>query len=568
MSYSRRQSDVRLLAAQVASTLTQRSDSLWSQYGELRDNFYHASHLYAAAVLGDLPPEADADQARQTASGILLRVLRLQQRDPARDLYGHWPMSVAEGASAAEAKPHPLPVELMGNLLLLFAMKYREHLDEELRAELHEAIGHIRASGLHLRTPSEHTHHEAKLTSLQLMLAAYTGDAELQATGTANLRLLVDRLTAYGPREYAALPWFWHWIQALSAVHETYADGDVDGEEVRQLAAQALDMLWTYRARCHLRGAWIGPHSRIQPHDAPADRNTLADYIQFGGFPLPSFTARIEGSALITYQASDEIVRLGTDLSEPLEWSATLRPAVRPDADDAVELHQYIYRTANYAVGGVWEWAVEYDNEQHRWDISFPARPDGSINQAYAFRPGQGYRDGDPRHQSGGCAPLFNRSAVLALYPAEAAADVDSAAAAPLVGVVPAGDWRRDDRLWVGDVGDAYLIVHSLQRLAIASESAAGIHFRADGDAHGILMEAVAKADAAARGISGTDDLLRDAQTRLPAFRLANDAGEAEYVAFSGDRLALAIGGGDQVQRTRNGEPIATVAGLTTPTQK
>ena len=48
-----------------------------------------------------------------------------------------------------------------------------------------------------------------------------------------------------------------------------------------------LDYLWQERATYYLGGAWIGPHSRIWPHDMPKDTNVLHDYVQFGDFKLP-----------------------------------------------------------------------------------------------------------------------------------------------------------------------------------------------------------------------------------------------------------------------------------------
>lgn len=138
-----RRNQVILHAARAALKLPLLPSGLWF-HGDWRDNFYYALHLYiAAASGGEIGSGALADKpaAKAFAERMLLRLLRLQQRDPGKELYGHWPLGL--GNDPEQARPHPLPAELVGNLTALLAVSYKASWTDALAAELHESLNHL-----------------------------------------------------------------------------------------------------------------------------------------------------------------------------------------------------------------------------------------------------------------------------------------------------------------------------------------------------------------------------------------------------------------------------------------
>lgn len=125
-----------------------------------------------------------------------------------------------------------------------------------------------------------YNHHEAKYVAQQLIWGEKFSDLGLMEESRNNLKRMLEYNGKYGMREYGSLPWFWHWVQALSCVWDKTDDTDI-----KETVDDMLRFLWLERAQFYLKGAWIGPHSRAHPHDVPEDRNTLMDYIQFRSNP-------------------------------------------------------------------------------------------------------------------------------------------------------------------------------------------------------------------------------------------------------------------------------------------
>lgn len=114
MTFKHRQNEITSKIAIAAMRQPLLSSGLWFHH-DIRDNFYYASYLFAAAVDGPEQLSFEADAAKRTAAAVLLEVLRLQDQNASSDTYGHWPLGLGE--NPREAKPHSLPVELMGSLM-------------------------------------------------------------------------------------------------------------------------------------------------------------------------------------------------------------------------------------------------------------------------------------------------------------------------------------------------------------------------------------------------------------------------------------------------------------------
>ena len=236
---------------------------------DIRDNFYYASYLFAASQEEAIPFDGDRVQAKLKAEGILLHVLELQDQNEESVTYGHWPLHLRP--TPQEAPKNTLPVELMGSLMVYFYQRYSDNLSESLRNLFALALLHIYRSNFY-RKPSEHyNHHEAKYTAAKLILGQLYEDMALLEDGCQSLRSTLNRVTSIGMSEYGGLPWFWHWVQAFTCAWELMKDGEIKAE-----LARLLDYLWEVRSTYYLGGAWVGPHSRIWPHDMPKDYQRAA----------------------------------------------------------------------------------------------------------------------------------------------------------------------------------------------------------------------------------------------------------------------------------------------------
>ncbi|SDD48502.1 hypothetical protein SAMN02799630_03773 [Paenibacillus sp. UNCCL117] len=543
-SYKNRQLAILRQIALKASSLPDAGDGLWF-LDDIRNNFYYASYLYAATLEPSVELPISREEAGRRASSVLLAVMRLQDQDPASGKYGHWPLGLRP--TPREAKPHVLPVELMGSLMVYFYERYGSGLDQELRAAFETALEHVYRSGFY-RVPMEHFHHhEAKYTAAKLIFGSRYEDSALLEDGIRSLEATLAFVRRYGMVEYGALPWFWHWVQAFTCAWEL-----LDDTSVKQQLAELLDYLWLERARFYLNGTWVGAQSRGWPHDIPRDGNVLFDYVQFGDFRLPEAMPRTEYAGFLYYPAPEEALRVALDRSQSVEVARAIpRSAQEPES----KLHSYAYVTSKYAVGGIWERVQEFDNEQHRWDMTLPLDTVAphSVNQAYFFHPAVS-ADGDeagafdPRHQSGFSEVLLDRNVVCALYP------IPDEEQGRVVGVLPLGEWKQDGQSLFGRCADVYVAVHLLQpfrlyeledRLSIVSE----------GKPNGVVLEALDAATARSRGLASFDAFVAGRSASLPVFTTQGEL-SVTYTSTDGRKLSLQLDASGQPLPRVDGHPV------------
>lgn len=511
------------LAADQAIATPLLPSGLWF-HNDLRNNLYYAMHLYVAASTDEVTLVAPKPWAKQMAETILMNVLSLQQREPEEGLYGHFPLGLGDHPS--EAPPHELPVELVGNLLVLFITKYKAILSPALEQEMNQTIHHIYNSKLAEVPQIHYHHHETKQFSLQIMLGTYLQDEALLDRGHEHLQSILKRIRTYGFHEYGILPWFWHWIQAVTCVWET-----VQKEEIKDTAHELLQWLWNYRAEHYLQGAWIGARSRGWAHDLPGDGNLLIDYIQFGNCVLPNRIARLEAAALLHYDAG-EIIRSAVLREETEEC---IRTIARPVHDEEQEAYmEYIYRTKNYAVGGMREYIREFDNEQMRYQITLPAREDGSTNQVYFFHPGEGYQPGDLRHASGCGEVLLNTNVAAILFA------IPEQQADEMIGSLPLGRWSFHPHCLIGDLGDVFLIAHLWQRYEVKA-TVSGLHIHSRGRNNGAVLEVVSREEAAERGIDSFQAVIQHVVHHKVEFNSQGTRLQLQYHSIMGDELLLRV---------------------------
>ena len=155
--------------------------------------------------------------------------------------------------------------------MVYFYDQFSAVLSEPLQNAFEEALQHIYKSNFYRKKVEHYNHHEAKYTAAKLIFGQRYEDKDLLEDGIASLRLIQNRITSIGMSEYGGLPWFWHHIQAYTCAWQLMKDQDLKDE-----LAQMLDYLWRVRSTYYLGGAWVGPHSRIWPHDMPRDTNVLA----------------------------------------------------------------------------------------------------------------------------------------------------------------------------------------------------------------------------------------------------------------------------------------------------
>ncbi|UQZ83652.1 hypothetical protein SK3146_02859 [Paenibacillus konkukensis] len=543
-AFIERRNAIRKLAANKALELPLLPSGFWF-HSDVRDNFYYAIHLFAyCSDPGTCPElgETERQNALKLASGMISRVLSLQMQHPEHPMYGHWPLNL--GSDPAAAKPSGLPVELMGCLIILFYNQYQDVLPLELKSELNIAIVHMYQSSVYRQQLEQIHHHEAKHTSLKLLLGHQFDDQELLGQGLRFAKQQLEHIRTFGFKEYGALPWHWHWIQSFTCVWQV-----VDDSAVRETVTAMLEHLWSLRADVYLKGAWVGAQSRQWPHDGPKDNNTLLDYIQFGDFPQPSVITRLEGAYLYTYQIPESIYKRGVERSGAEELKRKIRFA-GANGQVQEEAHTYAYITPDYAAGGIWERREEFDNEQQRWDITLPltdpAAQEG-VNQAFFFHPGAKYKEGDDRHASNYGEVLLHQDTAIQLWavPAE-----DTTAHPGLVGCLPKGDWTFAERSGCGKVGHIYIVFHLMNpftaeersdRFSIASPLVDGLN--------GVVMEAISAEEAARLGINNLAQFAAAAQTRQALFQptIQESGTEAKgvsvrYTTRKRDELALTLG--------------------------
>lgn len=161
-SYKVRQQEIISSIALEAERRPLLASGLWF-HDDVRNNFYYASYLFAAAVDDTLDLPFDKEEAKRKAEAVMLETVLLQNRQPGTELYGHWPLGL--NPQPREAPPHELPVEIMGSLMVWFCKQYSSQFSAGLRIAYHTAIGHVYRSGFFRKPVTTFSHHEAKYTA-------------------------------------------------------------------------------------------------------------------------------------------------------------------------------------------------------------------------------------------------------------------------------------------------------------------------------------------------------------------------------------------------------------------
>ncbi|MEK4143047.1 hypothetical protein [Paenibacillus sp. FSL L8-0333] len=526
-TYKERQQEIIFNIALEAEQRSLLESGLWF-HDDVRNNFYYASYLFAAAVDDSFELPFDREQAKQKAQDVLLEILMLQNRQPGTELYGHWPLGL--NPVPRDASPHELPVELMGNLLAYFCKRYGGALNAQLRIVLNTAFGHIYRSDFYRKPVVTFGHHEAKYTAAKLIFGTMFADEILLEDGRQSLKDTLAYIRTKGMPEYGSLPWFWHWVQAFTCALELVPPEDT---ELITSLKEMLDHLWNVRAEFYLRGAWVGAHSRDWPHDVPGDANVLHDYVQFGDFQLPEMMQRTEYAGLLFYQASDEILAAAMNHQSPVEVRKITQKVVPTDPQPQPLLHSYAYITEEFAAGGMWERVEEFDNEQLRWAFSLPVSGEGGANQLYFFHPGQGYNEGDPRHQSRYMEVLYHKNVIISLFP------IPQGEKNTIIGVLPQGEWKQEPNTLYGQVGETYVVIylsHSYQ----LQERSRFIEVSVAGMPGGVIVEAFGIMKAAECGIIGLEAFAAAMAHKERNFEVG-EVLAANYTNMDGESLVLSI---------------------------
>ncbi|WP_340024019.1 hypothetical protein MHI24_02655 [Paenibacillus sp. FSL K6-1096] len=538
---SRRQEIISAIAAEACRRPLLDS-GLWF-HDDVRNNFYYASYLFAAAADDARELPLGREEARQKAEAVLLETVLLQNRRPGTALYGHWPLSLSP--VPREAAPHELPVEIMGSLMVWFCKRYSAQFSAGLRVAFHTALGHIYRSGFFRKQVAEFSHHEAKYTAAKLIFGRLFGDEELLEDGRHSLEITLAHIRTKGMPEYGSLPWFWHWVQAFTCAWELEEDSDT-----KRLLGEMLDFLWTERSRWYLRGAWAGAHSRGWPHDVPADGNLLHDYVQFGDFALPAAMPRTEYAGFLFYEAPEQARHTAVNRDSPVEVRATTEKVIAGSQVRQPALHSYAYICRDYAAGGMWERVEEFDNEQLRWSFSLPVGAAEGVNRLYFFHPGQGYSAGDPRHQSRYMEVLYHRNTIMSLFP------VPEDETAAVTGVLPLGQWIRQPQALFGYAGGVYFAVYLMHGYSLL-ERPDYLEIVCEGKGGGAVVEALSATQAEALGISGPQAFAAAAAQRAPVFADGNVLSAGYESWLSGDRLELRAAGPGEAQAQIYGKPVS-----------
>ncbi|WP_138755276.1 hypothetical protein [Paenibacillus sinopodophylli] len=536
MSFSARQNEIVLNIAIAAQKLPLLESGLWFHH-DIRDNFYYASYLFAAAADQTEPLPFDAEDAKEAAEAVLLAVLELQDQKPDSATFGHWPLNL--GKQPREAAPNPLPVELMGSLMVYFADRYRSKLSTSLLQAFDTALTCAYQSGFYKQT-NVFGHHDAKYTSAKLIFGQRFDDSALLEDGRQNLKLTLAHVRQQGMAEYNSLPWFWHWVQAFTCAWQLIKDVGVKKE-----LADMLDFLWQERSTFYLKGAFVGAHCRAQRHDIPLDSNVLHDYVQFGDFELPKTMPRTEYAGFLLYEASLDTRNHARNRNEPTE----VRKLITKQSDEAAaELHSYVYVTKDFAAGGMWERHAEFDNEQHRWDVSLPLDHQAGVNQAYFFHPSDTNAGEDPRHHTEHSEVLFHKNTIVALYA------IPEGAKDSIIGILPANEWLQEPRLLLGKSKHVYFAVHLLQSFE-TEQLPDRLCAISRGVRNGVIMEVISTEDAQRYGLADFEAFAAAARSRKPEWATDEKLG-VRYITSDEAELKLYVDHNGVIERKINDEEV------------
>ncbi|MCU6707465.1 hypothetical protein M6D81_01975 [Paenibacillus sp. J5C_2022] len=531
-----RQSRIIRQTAQQACRKPLQESGLWF-HGDIRDNFYYASYLFVAASKPyELPIQAQS--AMELAEKVMLKVLSLQDQDPDSSTYGHWPLNL--GDCPEQARIHPLPVELMGPLMVLFYSRYKEKLSPSLQSAYDQAIRHMYQSRYYAEPLKLYHHHEAKHTAAGLIFAEYMQDEELLKASHERVKATCAQLKRHGMTEYGILPWFWHWVQAYATAWEI-----VQSAEIKRDIELLLEWLWMERADYYLKGAWVGPQSRSLPHDAPADRNTAMDYVQFGDFDLTAELPRVEYAGLLAYEVPEAVRSGAWNRSFPMELKRTY-----PASIDEPErrLHSYVYMNDSYALGAMWERTLEFDNEQHRWDLTFPVS-EGSVNQCCFLHPASEAQAGTLRHSSDAESIAIHRNALAALYRPDAQEQ-------GIVGVLPLGEWSCEQLGLIGQINDVFVTIHLMKPYEMETLSDRHLVRASEAGFNGIVLEAMSRQEAADAGIHTLRQWSDRSLALAPRFIEQENALSVSFTSISGQSLTLKTSDHAPAVATVNGSAV------------
>jgi hypothetical protein len=548
-----RKKEIASLAANQALKLPLLPSGYWF-HKDVRDNFYYAIHLFAYCVDKEFECDWNEEQsknAKDLALTMIQKVLLLQEKNPHDPMYGHWPLNL--GNDPSKAKPNFLPVELMGCLLILFYKKYQHDLPTDVKKHCYQAITHIYESNIYKDPLIYMYHHEAKHTSLKLLLGDFFQNRELVEQGHQFAKQQLTHIRKYGFKEYGALPWFWHWVQSFTCVWEVVEDLEVKGT-----MNELLDYLWRLRADYYLKGTWAGPRSRQLRHDSPKDSNTLLDYIQFGDFPEPKDIVRLEGSALFTYEVSEEIVETAIVRSEPVEVKRKITFA-NADENVSEDAHTYVYLTPDYAVGGIYERITEYDNEQQRWTVTLPLTQTERANQAFFFHPGGEYVPGDDRHASSFGEVMYHKDTVIQVW--NVPLEVEDEAIPFIIGCLPKGEWQFNHGRGYGKIGDTFLQFHLMNEFSLEEkEDRISITSALSSGWNGVMMEIVSSKEALLMGIHDLESFITAMKEKNKACFTGEGLDEkktASFVTWRNDLLQFSLDNKGTVNRLLNGQNLS-----------
>ncbi|XEC93282.1 hypothetical protein AB6A23_18145 [Paenibacillus tarimensis] len=542
-AYKKRQGEIVRLMANKAYSTPLLESGLWF-HDDIRNNFYYASYLLAGAGDSDIGNDFDGEEAGRKAESVMLRILSLQDRQPHSATYGHWPLRL--DPSPEKAEPHVLPAELMGILLAYFRHNPQFKGTGELMEAADQSLEHLYRSAYHRMPVELYNHHEAKYTASKLVFGYCFNDDRMLEDGRRSLHLTLERLKKQGMPEYGCLPWFWHWVQAFTCAYEC-----VDVPDIRKDLNELLNYLWNERSLFYLRGAWAGAHSRGLAHDLPRDCNVAFDYVQFGDFELPEDLPRIEYAGFLFHEAPQQARQTALLREKPAEVMKAVHPST--GAEGKI-LHSYVYITERFAAGGMWERVKEFDNEQHRWEVTFPLSNPGSVNRLYFFQPGEGYKEGDPRHQSGNGEMLYHRNAVMALYPANSNEADDS-----LLGVLPKGEWLQTEHAVYGYTFGVYVAVYLSKEFRV-EERKDRIEIRTQGrDGTGVVVEVIdAEEEANRLSVSDLNGFMIVMEGKRPQWGAAPGLLRVDYLTRQGTKLLLELTADNinSVKRMINDMPV------------
>jgi hypothetical protein len=510
---------------------------------DVRDNFYYASYLFAASQEEAIAFDGDRNEARVKAERILLHLLELQDQNTESETYGHWPLNL--GLNPQAAPKNSLPVELMGSLMVYFYQRYSDALSESLRSSFDKTLLHIYRSNFYRIPPEHFNHHEAKYTAAKLIFGQLYEDQALLEDGYQSLRSTLDRVTSKGMSEYGGLPWFWHWVQAFTCAWELMKE-----TEIKTALSRMLDYLWTVRSTYYLGGAWVGPHSRIWPHDMPKDTNVLHDYVQFGDFALPGEMPRTEYAGFLAYEASLEIRSAALQREVPVEVKCRVPKQAAHAINEYDVLHSYVYITESFAIGGMWERVLEFDNEQHRWDVTLPLDSVQGVNHAYFFHPGPMFAEGDLRHQSEYSEVLYHRNALIASY------HIPDDQPEQIIGCLPVGNWVEETNGLFGLCGNVYMAVHiqqPYQREVLADRSVV----ISKGRSNFVVVECIDKIAAHTQGIANIQQFASVMKQKQPSYiQSKEDEFRITYTTLNDETLVLSSGPDSEICRSVNGKAV------------